>query len=153
VRVVFGTPVLPKPTPTPFTALANNIVEEPVSSRQSHRLHPRLAPLRSTLTPEKVLESAPADLAGAGLTPDEIAALRSLATASVPGTIHLHREALGALDDADTIAELTSVPGIGRDAAQMSLITPLQRLDAWPIGDHELRTGYGIAISNEDVHM
>jgi hypothetical protein len=35
----------------------------------------------------------------------------------------------------------------------MFLITQLQRLDAWPIGDDELRAGYGIAISNEDVRM
>jgi hypothetical protein len=53
------------------------------------------------------LESAPDDFAGSGLTPDEIAALRTLATASVHGAIHLHREALGAFDDADIIAELT----------------------------------------------
>jgi DNA-3-methyladenine glycosylase II len=149
LRAVFGPPVLPKPTLTPFAALANHIVEELVSSRQGHRLHPRLSPLRSTLTPEKVLESAPADLAGAGLTPDEIAALRTLATASVHGTIHLHREALAALDDADVIAELTSLPGIGRDAAEMFLITQLQRLDAWPVGDNELRTGYGIAFNTK----
>jgi hypothetical protein len=63
----------------------------------------------------------------------------------VHGTIHLHRAALGTLDDADIIAELTSVPGIGRDAAQMFLITQLQRLDASPTGDDELRTGYCIA--------
>jgi DNA-3-methyladenine glycosylase II len=149
LRAVFGTPVLPKPTLTPFAALANNIVGGPFSSRQSYRLHPRLSPLRSTLTPEKVLESAPSDLSDAGLTPDEIAALRALATASVQGTIHLHRPALGVLDDADIIGELTSVPGIGRDAAQMFLITQLQRLDGWPIGDDELRTGYGIAFDTK----
>jgi hypothetical protein len=33
-------------------ALPNNIVEDPVSSRQGHQLHPRLSPLHSTLTPE-----------------------------------------------------------------------------------------------------
>jgi DNA-3-methyladenine glycosylase II len=149
LRAVFGPPVLPKPTLTPFAALANSIVEEQVSLRQGQRLHPRLAPLRSTLTPEKVLESAPADLAGTGLTPDEIAALRGLAAASAHGTIHLHREALEALADADVIAELTSLPGIERDAAQMFLITQLQRLDAWPIGDNELRTGYAIAFNTK----
>jgi hypothetical protein len=32
-----------------FAALAKNIVEEPVSSCQGHRLHPRLSPLRWTM--------------------------------------------------------------------------------------------------------
>lgn len=100
LRAVFGAPLLPKPTLTPFAARRDRC-------------------------------AAP------------------LATASVRGTIHLHRKALGALDDADVIAELTSVPDIGRDAAQMFLITQLQRLDAWPVGDDELRTGYGIAFNTK----
>lgn len=94
--------------------LANNIVEEPVSSRQGHRLYPRLSPLRSTLTTENVLESAAADLAGAGLTPDEIAALRTLATASVHGPDPPAPRGAGRPRRRRHQHELTSVPGIGR---------------------------------------
>ena len=36
LRAVFGTPILPKPTLTPFAALANNLVGEPVPARQGH---------------------------------------------------------------------------------------------------------------------
>ena len=57
----------------------------------------------------------------------------------------LDPEGLRAESDAEMIARLSSVRGIGAWTAQMFLLFQLRRLDVWPTGDLGVRKGYGLA--------
>jgi DNA-3-methyladenine glycosylase II len=62
-----------------------------------------------------------------------MAYIRDLAQRVIDGRLHLDR--LEQLDDADVIAELTQVKGIGRWTAEMFLMFRLHRPDVLPVGD------------------
>ncbi len=61
------------------------------------------------------------------------------------GTVVLDPPGLSAESDAEVIARLSSVRGIGAWTAQMFLLFQLRRLDVWPTGDLGVRKGYGLA--------
>ena len=47
--------------------------------------------------------------------------------------------------DAEMVARLSTVRGIGKWTAEMFLLFQLRRLDVWPTGDLGVRRGYGLA--------
>jgi DNA-3-methyladenine glycosylase II len=61
------------------------------------------------------------------------------------GTVVLEPRRLARLSDADVVARLSEVRGIGRWTAEMFLLFQLRRLDVWPTGDLGVRRGYGLA--------
>ena len=61
---------------------------------------------------------------------------------------HLHQDHIGGLaelSDAEIVARLVTVRGVGRWTAEMFLLFQLRRLDVWPVGDLGVRRGYGLA--------
>jgi DNA-3-methyladenine glycosylase II len=78
-----------------------------------------------------------------GLSRAKVAAIRDLAAKVVDGTVRLHR--IGRLRDEDIVTSLSVVRGIGQWTAEMFLIFQLRRLDVWPVGDYDVRTGYALA--------
>ena len=99
--------------------------------------------------PGSVLALDPSDLRGAGLSGAKTAAVLDLALQVDTGQVRLER--LGRLPDADVVAELTQVRGIGPWTAQMFLIFDLHRLDVWPTGDLGVRAGYQRAFGLDDL--
>ena len=68
-----------------------------------------------------------------GLTRQKASYFASLATAATDGTLDFAR--LRRLSDADVLAELTRVRGIGPWSACIYLLMVLRRPDVWPPGD------------------
>jgi DNA-3-methyladenine glycosylase II len=86
---------------------------------------------------------------GAGISPQKLGYLRSLAEHVVGGRLELGR--LSELPDEEVIAELTDIKGIGVWTAQMFLIFSLGRLDVLPTGDLGVRKGMQIAYGFDEL--
>ena len=84
-------------------------------------------------------------LRAAGLSARKAASLQDLAAKVTDGTVLLDPAALRSESDAEVVARLTTVLGIGRWTAEMFLIFQLRRLDIWPTGDLGVRKGFGLA--------
>jgi DNA-3-methyladenine glycosylase II len=71
--------------------------------------------------------------------------LQDLATKVLDGSVVLDSLGLRAEDDAEVVARLSTVRGIGKWTAEMFLMFQLCRLDVWPTGDLGVRKGFGLA--------
>ena len=109
-------------------------------------IHGRLiAALGGEVTPERVL-ALPADtLRSVGLSGSKAASVQDLAAKVLDGTVVLDPPGLRAESDAEVVARLTAVRGIGKWTAEMFLMFQLRRLDVWPTGDLGVRKGFGLA--------
>ena len=92
-------------------------------------------------TPETVLAAPNEALRAVGLSFSKIAALKDLATKTVAGVVP-DREVLVGLEDAQIIARLTEVRGIGRWTVEMLLMFQLGRPDILPVDDFGVRLGF-----------
>ena len=91
--------------------------------------------------PETVLAAPNEALRAVGLSFSKIAALKDLATKTVAGVVP-DREVLVGLEDAEIIARLTEVRGIGRWTVEMLLMFQLGRPDILPVDDFGVRAGF-----------
>jgi DNA-3-methyladenine glycosylase II len=92
-------------------------------------------------TPASVLAAPNEALRAVGLSFSKIAALKDLATKTVAGIVP-EREVLVGLEDAEIIARLTEVRGIGRWTVEMLLMFQLGRPDVLPVDDFGVRAGF-----------
>jgi DNA-3-methyladenine glycosylase II len=89
-------------------------------------------------TPQEILADNPEALrAAAGFSRAKVSYLRSLAEHVLSGALDIDH--LRKLPDAEVIAELTAVKGIGEWTAQMFLMFTLHRPDVLPVGDLGVR--------------
>jgi DNA-3-methyladenine glycosylase II len=141
-----GPPRVRPPAETHFAALVRSVLYQQLAGPAAAAIHGRLiAALGGQVTPEQVL-ALPADtLRSAGLSGSKAASLRDLAAKVLDGTVVLDPHRLRAESDAEVIARLTAVRGIGTWTAQMFLMFQLRRLDVWPTGDLGVRKGFGLA--------
>jgi DNA-3-methyladenine glycosylase II len=120
------------------------IVFQQLAGAAARAIHARvLATVGGDLTPER-LAAVPDDaLRAAGLSGNKLASLRDLTDKVAAGVVVL--TGTGRRSDADVVASLTTVRGIGRWTAEMFLMFELRRLDVWPVDDLGVRRGYGLA--------
>ena len=120
-----------------FDVLVCSIIGQQLSVRAADTIEARLRDLIGPITPQAILESADEDLRGIGFSRSKANYAKGLAESFDSGRIT--PEALRDGDDADTIATLTAVKGIGPWTAEMFLIFALARPDVWSPGDLGLR--------------
>ena len=126
-------------------ALIRSIVFQQLSGKAATTIHNRfldLYPSRSP-SPEDILATSDAQLRSAGLSRQKIGYLRDLASRVHKGELpldHVHT-----LSDAELIAHLIQVKGIGKWTAQMFLMFKLERIDVLP----ELDLGIQNAIKRD----
>jgi DNA-3-methyladenine glycosylase II len=126
-----------------FASLARSILYQQLAGRAAAAIHARFVEaVGGTVTPEAVLATSPETLRAAGLSGNKTAAIIDLATRATDGTVPLHD--LHTLDDAELIARLSAVRGIGRWTAEMFLLFELRRPDVWPIDDYGVRNGWSL---------
>lgn len=91
-----------------------------------------------TPTPQEILDDDPEALrAACGFSRAKVSYLRSLAEHVLSGALDI--EHLRELSDAEIVAELTAVRGIGEWTAHMFLMFTLHRPDVLPVGDLGVR--------------
>ena len=141
-----GPPRVRPPAETHLAALVRSVLYQQLAGPAAAAIHGRLiAALDGEVTPERVL-ALPADtLRSAGLSGSKAASLRDLAAKVLDGTVVLDPPGLQTESDAEVVARLTTVRGIGKWTAEMFLMFQLRRLDVWPTGDLGVRKGFGLA--------
>lgn len=138
------------PSSRRFDHLARNIVYQQLAGKAAASIHGRMVEvLGGEVTAERVLATPEPVLRACGLSGAKTASLLDLADKVASGEVSLER--IGRLSDAEVVAHLTVVRGIGPWTAQMFLMSTLSRLDVWPIGDYGVRAGYAKAWSLDDI--
>jgi DNA-3-methyladenine glycosylase II len=100
-----------------------------------------LFPGRRFPQPEDLASVHDDAIRAAGFSRAKIAALRDLAGKALDGTVPAPRE-IKKLGDAEIIARLTEVRGIGQWTVEMLLIFQLGRPDVLPVHDFGVRNGF-----------
>lgn len=115
-----------------FEALLQAIVSQQISVAAARSIWARLE--GAGFTQEAALRAADAEaLRGCGLSRPKIRYAQALALAQIDYT------ALRAAPDAEVLAVLTAVPGIGRWTAEIYLLFSLGRVDVFPAADLALQ--------------
>jgi DNA-3-methyladenine glycosylase II len=134
------------PAESHFEALVRAIVYQQLAGAAASAIHGRLiAALGGQVTPQRLLSLPEEALRSAGLSASKAASLRDLAAKIGDGTVILDPAGLRAESDAEVVARLSAVRGIGKWTAEMFLMFQLRRLDVWPTGDLGVRKGFGLA--------
>jgi DNA-3-methyladenine glycosylase II len=134
------------PAESHFEALVRAIVYQQLAGAAAAAIHGRLiAALGGQVTPQRLLSLPDEALRSAGLSASKVASLRDLAAKIEDGTVVLDPAGLRAESDAEVVARLSTVRGIGKWTAEMFLMFQLRRLDVWPTGDLGVRKGFGLA--------
>lgn len=131
-----------------YGSLARAIIGQQLSTRAAAAIHRKLtARYGGRLpTPDEVLAEDPDELrVAAGLSHAKVRYLRSLAEHVLDGSLAL--DALAALPDAEVVAAVTAVKGIGQWSADMFLIFHLNRPDVLPVGDLGIRKAFQAAYA------
>lgn len=126
----------------PFVTLARSIVGQQISVKAADSVWARFAGRLEAVVPERVVALGAEGLAGCGLSQRKIEYLCDLAANFADG--RLDPNGWGALDDAELIAELCRVRGIGQWTAEMFLIFNLMRPDVFPLDDIGLQRAVGV---------
>ena len=119
----------------PFKALVHAITSQQLSSKAADTIAKRFDALFGGRFPTaaEVLAVTHDQLRSVGLSGAKARFIQDLARRVVDGSLHL--DALDAMTDAEVVAALTTVKGIGRWTAEMFLMFRLHRPDVLPIGD------------------
>jgi 3-methyladenine DNA glycosylase/8-oxoguanine DNA glycosylase len=134
----------PRPVKSLFEALLRSIVYQQLHGKAAATIHGRvMAQLKAHggATPEALTKLPDAALRGAGLSANKLLAARDLARKCLEGTVPTLREARG-LADAELVARLTEVRGIGPWTVHMLLLFYLGRPDVLPTGDFAIRAAF-----------
>jgi DNA-3-methyladenine glycosylase II len=118
--------------PDGFAALLDAIVGQQVSVASADAIWRRLVAAGLTV-PETVAAASEDDLRAAGLSRQKARYARALATAGIDYA------ALRRAPEAEVIATLTAVPGVGRWTAEIYAMFALGRADAFAAGDLALQ--------------
>src|SRR5215470_15478042 len=141
-----GPPHVRPPAETHFEALVRSVLYQQLAGPAAAAIHGRLIDaLGGEVTPERMLALPDGTLRSVGLSGSKAASVQDLAAKVLDGTVVLDPPGLRAESDAEVIASLSSVKGIGSWTAQMFLLFQLRRLDVWPTGDLGVRKGFGLA--------
>src|ERR1700722_16188436 len=141
-----GPPSFPAPTETHFGTLVRAITFQQLAGAAARAIHGRLiAALDGDVAPEGLLALSDEALRAVGLSGAKVASLRDLSARVLDGPVVREPRRLARLSDADVVARLSEVRGIGRWTGEMFLLFQLRRLDVWPTGALGVGRGYGLA--------
>lgn len=122
-----------------FGILVRSILSQQISTKAARAIRLKLEAQTAGdgLTPAAIAGLTDSQLRGAGLSGQKVTYLRDLSGRVLDGRLRL--EVLHRQSDAEVIAELVQVRGIGHWTAQMFLMFSLGRLDVFPHDDLGLR--------------
>jgi len=120
--------------PDGFAELLSAIVSQQVSVASARAIWGRMETAELT-APERILQASEEDLRGAGLSRQKVRYARALAEAGIDFN------GLRGVDDAEVVATLTQVSGIGVWTAEIYAMFSLGRADVFAPGDLALQEG------------
>jgi DNA-3-methyladenine glycosylase II len=129
-----------------FEALARSIVYQQLAGASAASIFNRVRTLVSETefpTPDALLALPEATVRAAGLSRSKTLALLDLAEKTKAGLVP-EPEQMESMTDAEIVAALTSIRGIGPWTVEMLLIFRLGRLDVMPATDYGVRKGFAL---------
>ena len=123
--------------PGGFAGLVKMVIEQQVSIAAAASIWNRFATGLGEITPERVLGHDEEGLKQFGLSRPKARYVLAIAQAQTSGTIDFAK--IASLDDAEAIAALTALKGVGRWTAETYLMFCHGRLDVFPGGDVALQ--------------
>ena len=145
--------LVPEKSRSPFQSLAQAIAHQQLNGTAANTILGRfikLFPGRKFPHPEDLAGVSDEAIRAAGFSFAKIAALRDLAAKSLDGTVPSSR-VITKLDNAEIIARLTAVRGVGQWTVEMLLIFQLGRPDVLPADDFGVRNGFRVAYGLEEM--
>lgn len=127
----------------PFDALLRSIIYQQLSGKAAAAIHSRVRALflGQNIKPEQVLAMDDQRLRNAGMSRAKVVAANDLALKTIEGSIP-SAPRLREMSDADIVARLTQVRGIGEWTVHMFLMFQLGRPDVLPTKDLGVRKGF-----------
>ena len=138
---------------SPFESLARAIAHQQLNGTAANTILSRfikLFPGKRFPRPEDLEGIDDNAIRAAGFSRAKVAALRDLAAKSLDGTVPSTR-LIKKMDDAEIIARLIEVRGIGQWTVEMLLIFQLGRPDVLPIHDFGVRNGFRRAYKKSEM--
>jgi DNA-3-methyladenine glycosylase II len=140
-----------------YGALVNSIISQQLSVKAADAIEKRFLALFDGKfpSPAQILTKSTEDLRAIGFSYAKGRYVRDLAQHVIDGKVKFDR--IPEQSNAEIIAELTDVKGVGEWTAHMFLMFAVGRLDVLPVGDLGIRNGvralYGLkdAATPEDV--
>lgn len=137
-RAIAAVGVLPDRMRAPgFATLLKIICDQQLSTLAAAAIWARLEAALGGVTPDRIVRCSDEELRGLGLSRPKVRYARILAEQVAEGRLDL--DAVARMDDAEAMAALTAVTGIGRWTAEIYLLFALGRSDVWPAGDLALQ--------------
>ena len=121
----------------PFQTLANSIISQQLSAKAAYTIERRVLAIVPDFTPAGFLAVSTESLRAAGLSAAKARYIVELAQRVSDGRLNL--EGMQQAPDADVIAALVELSGIGQWTAEMFLIFGLRRPDVLSLGDAGLQ--------------
>ncbi|MBS1913315.1 MAG: DNA-3-methyladenine glycosylase 2 family protein [Bacteroidetes bacterium] len=129
-----------KPHDDYFDTLVDSVISQQISGAAAASILRKLrAVLGGRFDPGTIMQVPDELIRGAGVSPQKLGYLRSLAEHVVDGRLQLKR--IADLPDEEVITELIDVKGIGIWTVHMFMIFSLGRLDVLPTGDLGVKRG------------
>jgi DNA-3-methyladenine glycosylase II len=139
-----------------FATLVRSIVFQQLHGKAATTIFNRLLEkCGGELTPDSILNLRTSQMRAVGLSKQKLTYIRDLARKARTGDLAF--EHLPGLSDAEVIARLTQVKGIGVWTAHMFLMFALRRENVLPIGDlgirAAMRRAYGMKVLPKPITM
>ena len=132
-----------------FAGVVHHIIGQQVSSAAQATVWARLRELLGDVTPETVASAAPEFLQSCGTTFKKVDYIKGFADMVVAGTFDI--DAVERMSDAEAIAALSALPGIGTWTAEMLLLFNLGRPDILSFGDLAIHRGMRMVYHHRRV--
>jgi DNA-3-methyladenine glycosylase II len=134
------------PRPSPFASLVESILYQQLHGKAAATIHRRVREyFGGDPTPEQLLGTPDEILRAAGVSGNKARALKDLAARTLDGTVPTHA-AIKKMTDAEIVARLTEVRGIGPWTVEMLLIFRMGRPDVLPVTDYGVRKGFALTF-------
>ncbi len=132
-------PIARSVNPDLFSSVVHHIVGQQISSAALATVWGRMTDTLGTVTPDTIVAAPEAQLQSCGITFKKAAYIKEFADAAACGDFDV--DALRTLPDAEVIARLSALRGVGVWTAEMLMIFCLQRPDVVSFGDLAILRG------------
>ena len=135
--------------PDLFSAIVQNIVSQQISGKAAESILARVGELLGEITPKAVAKTDIQSFRTCGVSQRKAEYIKDFAAKVVSGKLDL--DAVAKMPDAEVIATLSSLRGIGVWTAEMLLLFTLQRPDVLSYGDLGIHRGMRMVYRHRKI--
>ena len=132
-----------------FAGIVHHIVAQQISTAAQMTVWARMQERLGSITPETVCAASVDELQSCGMTFTKAGYIKGVAEKIAAGEFDI--DAVGRMSDAEAIAALSSLPGIGTWTAEMLLLFNLGRPDVLSFGDLGIQRGMRMVYHHRKI--